>query len=87
MVSPRFKRFPRPIKVLRYPVYTAGWRPFDLRRYGRDHRKILVVDDTIGFVGGYNIGVPSPPSGATRTYGSRGRRCGTSSALSRTSGT
>ena len=56
VVSPRFKRFPRPIKVLRYPVYAASWRPFDLRRYGRDHRKILVVDDAIGFVGGYNIG-------------------------------
>jgi cardiolipin synthase len=42
--------------VLRYPVYAAGWRPFDLRRYGRDHRKILVVDDAVGFVGGYNIG-------------------------------
>ncbi|HEX4685884.1 MAG TPA: phosphatidylserine/phosphatidylglycerophosphate/cardiolipin synthase family protein [Nocardioides sp.] len=56
VVSPRFKRFRQPIKVLRYPVYAAGWRPFDLRRYGRDHRKILVVDDTIGFVGGYNIG-------------------------------
>ena len=27
-------------------------------RYGRDHRKILVVDDAIGFVGGYNIGAP-----------------------------
>src|SRR3954452_18064422 len=56
VVSPRFKRFARPIKVLRYPVYAAGWRPFDLRRYGRDHRKILIVDDAIGFVGGYNIG-------------------------------
>jgi cardiolipin synthase A/B len=56
VVSPRFKRFRPPIRVLRYPVYAAGWRPFDLRRYGRDHRKILVVDDTIGFVGGYNIG-------------------------------
>ena len=33
-----------------------GWRFFDLRRYGRDHRKILVVDDAVGFVGGYNIG-------------------------------
>ena len=44
------------MKVLRYPVYTAGWRFFDLRRYGRDHRKILVVDDAVGFVGGYNIG-------------------------------
>jgi cardiolipin synthase len=56
VVSPRFKRFPAPIKVLRYPVYAAGWRPLDLRRYGRDHRKILVVDESIGFVGGYNIG-------------------------------
>jgi cardiolipin synthase len=56
VVSPRFKHFPAPMKVLRYPVYAAGWRPFDLRRYGRDHRKILVVDESIGFVGGYNIG-------------------------------
>ena len=56
VVSPIFKRFPPGVKVLRYPVYTAGWRFFDLRRYGRDHRKILVVDDGIGFVGGYNIG-------------------------------
>jgi len=56
VVSPRFKRFSPGIKVLRYPVYAAGWRPFDLRRYGRDHRKILVVDDSVGFVGGYNIG-------------------------------
>jgi cardiolipin synthase A/B len=56
VVSPRFKRFPPSMKVLRYPVYAAGWRPFDLRRYGRDHRKILVVDDAVGFVGGYNIG-------------------------------
>jgi cardiolipin synthase A/B len=42
--------------VLEYPLYTAGWRFFDIRRYGRDHRKILVVDDEVGFVGGYNIG-------------------------------
>jgi cardiolipin synthase A/B len=56
VVSPRFKRFPASVKVLRYPVYAAGWRIFDLRRYGRDHRKILVVDESIGFVGGYNIG-------------------------------
>ncbi len=56
VVSPRFKRFPDSMKVLPYPVYAAGLRPFDLRRYGRDHRKILVVDDSVGFVGGYNIG-------------------------------
>ena len=48
VVSPRFKRFPANMKVLRYPVYGAGWRFFDLRRYGRDHRKILVVDDKRG---------------------------------------
>jgi len=58
VVSPRFKRFPANMKVLRYPVYTAGFRFLDLGRYGRDHRKILVVDDAIGFVGGYNIGAP-----------------------------
>ncbi|WP_370246777.1 phosphatidylserine/phosphatidylglycerophosphate/cardiolipin synthase family protein [Nocardioides sp.] len=57
VVSPRFKRFPPGMKVLRFPVYAAGWRFFDLRRYGRDHRKILVVDDEVGFVGGYNIGL------------------------------
>ncbi|MBF4769332.1 phosphatidylserine/phosphatidylglycerophosphate/cardiolipin synthase family protein [Nocardioides agariphilus] len=56
VVSPGFKSFPDNLKVLKYPVYAAGWRFFDLRRYGRDHRKILVVDDTVGFVGGYNVG-------------------------------
>ena len=58
VVSPVFKRFPRTMKVLRYPVYAAGFRFFDLSRYGRDHRKILVVDSEVGFVGGYNIGDP-----------------------------
>ncbi|MEK8228992.1 phospholipase D-like domain-containing protein [Oerskovia sp. M15] len=28
----------------------------NVRKSGRDHRKLLVVDDEIGFVGGYNIG-------------------------------
>jgi len=56
VVTPTFKRFPPSLKVLRFPVYPAGWRFFDFTRYGRDHRKILVVDDSLGFVGGYNIG-------------------------------
>jgi cardiolipin synthase A/B len=56
VVSPRFLTFRPPVRVLRFPVYTAGLRFFDLRRYGRDHRKILVVDDEVAFVGGYNIG-------------------------------
>ncbi len=58
VVSPIFKHFPPNMMVLRYPVYTAGWRFFDLSRYGRDHRKILVVDEGVGFVGGYNVGTP-----------------------------
>ena len=56
VVSPRFRHFRPPVRVLRYPVYNAGLRFFDLRRYGRDHRKILVVDDEVAFVGGYNLG-------------------------------
>ena len=56
VVPPRFKRFSPRMRVLEYPAYAAGWRFFDLRRYGRDHRKILVVDDEVAFVGGYNVG-------------------------------
>ncbi|MFC6285078.1 phosphatidylserine/phosphatidylglycerophosphate/cardiolipin synthase family protein [Nocardioides sp. GCM10027113] len=56
VVPPRFKRFPATMRVLRYPVYNAGLRFWDLRRYGRNHRKLLVVDDEVGFVGGFNIG-------------------------------
>ncbi|HET7736157.1 MAG TPA: phospholipase D-like domain-containing protein [Nocardioidaceae bacterium] len=56
VVRRRFKRFGPRMKVLEFPIYTAGLRFFDLRRYGRDHRKILVVDGRVGFVGGYNIG-------------------------------
>ena len=56
VVRPPFKHFPPHVKVLAFPVYSAGWRFFDLRRYGRDHRKILVVDGEVGFVGGYNLG-------------------------------
>lgn len=56
VVPPQFKRFPATVRVLRYPVYNGGWRFFDLRRYGRDHRKVLVVDDEVAFVGGFNIG-------------------------------
>ena len=56
VVPSGFKRFPPSLHVLEYPVFAPGWRFFDLRRTGRDHRKILVVDGEIGFVGGYNIG-------------------------------
>jgi cardiolipin synthase len=55
VVSPTFLRFPKPVQVLRYPMF-SGWLFVSPRRWGRDHRKILVVDDTAAFVGGYNVG-------------------------------
>lgn len=57
LVVPRaFKRFNPNIHVLRFPVFRPGVLTLNLRDSGRDHRKILVVDRTIGYVGGYNIG-------------------------------
>lgn len=54
VVPPSFFDFGPGIEVLRYPVFArVPWTP---RNLGRDHRKLLVVDDEVGFVGGYNIG-------------------------------
>jgi cardiolipin synthase len=55
VVTPSFLRFPPPIHVLRYPVF-GSWQFFNPRKLGRDHRKILVVDGKVGYVGGYNVG-------------------------------
>lgn len=55
VVKPSFLRFPAPVQVLRYPLL-SGWMIFNPRRWGRDHRKILVIDDSAAFVGGYNVG-------------------------------
>jgi cardiolipin synthase A/B len=57
LVVPRaFFDLPEPIHVIRYPVFRPGVLMLNVRKSGRDHRKILVVDDEVGFVGGYNIG-------------------------------
>ncbi|GAA3547546.1 cardiolipin synthase B [Aeromicrobium flavum] len=56
VVPPRFYRFGHGVKMMRYPILPRRLAVFSPRSWGRDHRKILVVDDTIGFVGGYNIG-------------------------------
>lgn len=59
VVPPAFKRFPAHLSTLHVLPYRALRHPFDvldLRRYGRDHRKILVVDQQVSFTGGYNIG-------------------------------
>ncbi|HEX9067699.1 MAG TPA: phospholipase D-like domain-containing protein [Ktedonobacterales bacterium] len=56
VVPDSFKKFPKPINAMRFTAVHHWWHYFDPRRYVLDHRKILVVDDEIAFVGGYNIG-------------------------------
>lgn len=55
LVVPRsFFKFPEPIKVRLHPaVASLAIRP---RNGGRDHRKLLIVDGDVAFLGGYNIG-------------------------------
>jgi cardiolipin synthase A/B len=57
IVVPReFKVFPTNIHMLKYQSFHKPWYIFDPRRYALDHRKILIVDDSIGFIGGFNLG-------------------------------
>ncbi|HJZ48273.1 MAG TPA: phospholipase D-like domain-containing protein [Roseiflexaceae bacterium] len=56
VVPPKFKRFPKSINVIEYRTLERVWYLFDPRRYARDHRKLLIVDSEIAFVGGFNIG-------------------------------
>ncbi len=56
LVVPRaFKRFDPTLEVLAFRLIN-GKSPLSPRTYARDHRKLLVVDGRIGYVGGYNIG-------------------------------
>jgi cardiolipin synthase len=55
LVVPRsFFKLPKNIAVRAHPLIASGFR-FP-RNSGRDHRKLLVVDDLVAFLGGYNIG-------------------------------
>ncbi|GHO43782.1 phospholipase D-like domain-containing protein [Ktedonospora formicarum] len=58
LVVPRsfFRTFDKRIHLLAYPLLARPFNPFSLATYARDHRKVLVVDDEIAFLGGYNIG-------------------------------
>jgi cardiolipin synthase A/B len=57
LVVPRsFFDFPPEVHVLRYPAFRPGVLLLNVRKSGRDHRKILTVDGETGFVGGYNVG-------------------------------
>ncbi len=56
VVPAEFKIFPPNIHVLAYQSFTRPWHLLDPRHYALDHRKLLIVDGNIGFIGGYNIG-------------------------------
>jgi cardiolipin synthase A/B len=44
------------IHVLEYRAIRRPWHILDPRRYALDHRKLLIVDGTTSFIGGYNLG-------------------------------
>lgn len=54
----RVRRFPimENIHVKIFPLFRPGILTGNIRNTGRDHRKLLVVDEQIGYIGGYNIG-------------------------------
>ncbi len=56
VVSPSFFKLHPEIHVYRFPVLRPSRLLAPLRSTGLDHRKLLIVDDETGFVGGYNIG-------------------------------
>jgi len=56
VVRRAFFDFPPSVNVVRYPALKPGMLLLDVRKSGRDHRKLLVVDGQVGFVGGYNVG-------------------------------
>lgn len=57
LVVPRaFKEFPSNVHVLRYRAIRRLRHLLRPRRYALDHRKLLIVDGRVAFIGGYNIG-------------------------------
>ena len=57
LVVPReFKQFPASIHALQYRAIHRLRHLLMPRRYALDHRKLLIVDGQIAFIGGYNIG-------------------------------
>jgi cardiolipin synthase A/B len=56
VVPGEFKIFPSNIHVLKYQSFKRPWHIFDPRRYALDHRKMLVVDGSSAFIGGFNLG-------------------------------
>jgi cardiolipin synthase A/B len=56
VVPESFKTFTPDMHVLMYQSICKPWEVLDPRRFALDHRKLLVVDGIVGFIGGYNLG-------------------------------
>ncbi len=56
VVPHAFKEFPPAIHTLSYQGFHRPGQMLDPRRYALEHRKVLVVDGRVGFLGGYNLG-------------------------------
>jgi cardiolipin synthase len=56
VVGRRFFRFPDSLHVLHHLPWSGLRGPIVRRSPGLNHRKMLVVDGAVGYVGGYNIG-------------------------------
>ncbi len=56
VVPAAFKEFPPAIQTLAYQGFRRPGQLLDPRRYALEHRKVLVVDGRVGFLGGYNLG-------------------------------
>lgn len=55
VVNPSFYRQMPGVRTRKQPVIARSLRP-SLRNLGRDHRKLLIVDSRVAYIGGYNIG-------------------------------
>jgi cardiolipin synthase A/B len=55
-VPAAFKEFPPAIHTVAYQGFHRPLDSLDPRRYALEHRKVLVVDGRVGFLGGYNLG-------------------------------
>ncbi len=56
VVPESFKVFMPDMHVLMYQSISRPWEVLDPRHFALDHHKLLVVDGTVGFIGGYNLG-------------------------------
>lgn len=56
VIPQRFFRFPDPVNAMRHPLVGGGVGFLHPGNVGRDHRKLLIVDSSVAWVGGYNLG-------------------------------